>query len=37
MKQKFIWLLFKIGLSLFSPDYMSQEREIEEYQEREAL
>ena len=37
MKQKFIWLLFKIGLSLFSPDYMSQEREIDEHQEREAL
>lgn len=42
MKQKFIWLLFKIGLSLFSPDYMSQEREIEEreideHQERKAL
>lgn len=37
MKQKCIWLLFKIGLSLFSPDYISQRREIDEHQEREAL
>lgn len=35
MKHKFIWLLFKIGLSSFSPDYMSQGREIDEHQERE--
>ena len=31
MKQKFMWLLFKMGLSLFSSDYMSQGREIEAY------
>ena len=37
MKQKFMWLLFKMGLSLFTPDYMSQSREIEEHQERDAL
>ena len=37
MKQKCIWLLFKMGLSLFTPDYMSQGREIDEHQEREAL
>ena len=37
MKQKFMWLLFKMGLSLFTPDYMSQGREIEEHQERDAL
>ena len=37
MKQKFMWLLFKMGLSLFSSDYMSEGREIDEYQEREAL
>ena len=37
MKQKFMWLLFKMGLSLFTPDYMSQGREIDEHQERDAL
>ena len=37
MKQKFMWLLFKMGLSLFSSDYMSQGREIDEHQERESL
>ncbi len=37
MKQKCMWLLFKMGLSLFTPDYMSQGREIDEHQEREAL
>ena len=37
MKQKFMWILFKMGLSLFSSDYMSQGREIDEHQEREAL
>ena len=37
MKQKFMWILFKMGLSLFTPDYMSQGREIDEHQEREAL
>ena len=37
MKQKFMWILFKMGLSLFTPDYMSQGREIDEHQEREVL
>ena len=37
MKQKFMWLLFKMGLSLFTPDYMSQGREVNEHQERETL
>jgi len=37
MKQKCMWLLFKMGLSLFTPDYMSEGREIDEHQEREAL
>ena len=37
MKQKCMWLLFKMGLSLFTPDYMSQGRENDEHQEREAL
>ena len=37
MKQKFMWLLFKMGLSLFTPDYMSQGREVDEHQERETL
>ena len=37
MKQKFMWILFKMGLSLFTPDYMSQGREIDEHQERESL
>ena len=37
MKQKYIWLLFKLGLSLSTPDYMSQGREIDEHQEREVL
>lgn len=37
MKQKCMWLLFKMGLSLFTPDYMSQGREIDEHQERETL
>ena len=37
MKQKFMWILFKMGLSLFTPDYMSQCREIDEHQERETL
>ena len=37
MKQKFMWILFKMGLSLFTPDYMSQGRENDEHQEREAL
>ena len=34
MKQKCMWLLFKMGLSLFTPDYMSEGREIDEHQER---
>lgn len=37
MKQKFMWILFKMGLSLFTPDYMSKGREIDEHQEREVL
>lgn len=37
MKQKCMWILFKIGLSLFTPDYMNEGREIDEHQEREAL
>lgn len=37
MKQKCMWLLFKMGLSLFTPDYMSQGREIDAHQERESL
>ena len=37
MKQKFMWIFFKMGLSLFTPDYMSQGREIDKHQEREAL
>ena len=37
MKQKFMMILFKMGLSLFTPDYMSQGRENDEHQEREAL
>ena len=37
MKQKFMWILFKMGLSLFTPDYMSQGREIDKHQERESL
>ena len=37
MKQTFMWILFKMGLSLFTPDYMSEGREIDEHQEREAL
>lgn len=37
MKQKCMWLLFKMGLSLFTSDYMSQGREIDAHQEREAL
>ena len=37
MKEKFMCILFKMGLSLFTPDYMSQGREIDEHQEREAL
>ena len=37
MKQKCMWLLFKMGLSLFTPDYMNEGREIDEHQEREAL
>lgn len=37
MKQKFMWILFKMGLSLFTPDYMSQGRKIDEHQERKAL
>ena len=37
MKQKFLWILFNIGLSLFTPDYMSQGRETYENQERETL
>lgn len=37
MKQKCMWILFKMGLSLFTPDYMSEGREIDEHQEREAL
>ncbi|MDU4781367.1 MAG: hypothetical protein E6X90_05595 [Veillonella sp.] len=28
MKQKCMWFLFKLGLSLFTPDYMSQGREV---------
>ena len=35
MKQKCMWILFKMGLSLFTPDYMSEGREIDEHQERE--
>ena len=37
MKQTFMWILFKMGLSLFTPDYMSEGREIDKHQEREAL
>lgn len=37
MKQKFMWILFKMGLSLFTLDYMSQGREIDNHQERETL
>ena len=37
MKQTFMWILFKMGLSLFTPDYMSQGREIDKHQERETL
>ena len=37
MKQKCMWILFKMGLSLFTPDYMSEGREIDKHQEREAL
>lgn len=37
MKQKCMWLLFKMGLSIFTPDYMSEGREIDEHQEREEL
>ena len=37
MKQKCMWILFKMGLSLFTPDYMNEGREIDEHQEREAL
>ena len=37
MKQKCMWFLFKLGLSLFTPDYMSQCREVNEHQERETL
>lgn len=37
MKQKFMWIFFKMGLSLFTPDYMSQGREIDKQQEREDL
>ena len=37
MKQTFMWILFKMGLSLFTPDYMIEGREIDEHQEREAL
>ena len=37
MKQKCMWFLFKLGLSLFTPDYMSQGREVDEHQERETL
>ena len=37
MKQTFMWILFKMGLSLFTPDYMSQGREIDKHQERESL
>ena len=37
MKKNFMWILFKMGLSLFTPDYMNEGREIEEHQEREAL
>ena len=33
MKQKCMWFLFKLGLSLFTPDYMSQGREVDEHQE----
>ena len=37
MKQKCMWILFKMGLLLFTPDYMSEGREIDKHQEREAL
>ena len=37
MTKAFMWILFKMGLSLFTPDYMSEGREIDEHQEREAL
>lgn len=37
MKQKCMLFLFKLGLSLFTPDYMSQGREVDEHQERDAL
>ena len=37
MKQKCMWFLFKLGLSLFIPDYMSQGHEVDEHQERETL
>ena len=37
MKQTFMWILFKMGLSLFTSDYMIEGREIDEHQEREAL
>ena len=37
MKQTFMWILFKMVLSLFTQDYMSEGREIDEHQEREAL
>ena len=37
MKQTFMWILFKMGLSLFAPDYMSEGREIDKHQERESL
>lgn len=37
MKQKCMWFLFKLGLSLSTPNYMSQGHEIDEHQEREVL
>ena len=37
MKQKCMWILFKMGQSLFTPDYMSEGREIDKHQEREAI
>ena len=37
MEHKYMWFLFKLGLSLFTPDYMSQGHEVDEHQERETL
>ena len=33
----YVDIISKMGLSLFTPDYMSEGREIDEHQEREAL